>query len=55
MVSLLNEARLTAGKKPMGLLNPFLYQNEDAFTDVTVGTNAVDRGGEHMKYGWSEY
>ena len=41
MVSLLNEARLSAGKKPMGLLNPFLYQNVDAFTDVTVGSNKV--------------
>ena len=34
MVSLLNEARLKAGKPTMGFLNPFLYANPDAFTDV---------------------
>merc|ERR1712183_842148 len=44
MVSLINEARLKADKKPMGFLNPFLYQNAHAFTDVTVGTNAIGRG-----------
>merc|ERR1719190_307556 len=44
MVSLINEAHLQAGKKPMGYLNPFLYQNADAFTDVTIGTNAIGRG-----------
>ena len=53
MVSLLNEARLNAGKKPMGLLNPFLYQNEDAFTDVTAGSNKVGRGGQPLPYGWN--
>ena len=36
MISLLNEARITGGKKPMGLLNPFLYLNADAFTDVST-------------------
>lgn len=40
MVSLLNEARLGAGMPPMGLLNPFLYANPDALTDITVGDNA---------------
>ena len=41
IVSLLNEARLGAGKPPLGFLNPWLYANADAFTDVTVGTNAI--------------
>lgn len=45
LVSLLNEARLQAGKPPMGLLNPFLYANPGAFTDVTVGTNAISEDG----------
>merc|ERR1712160_88970 len=36
LVGLLNEARLKAGKPAMGHLNPFLYQNPDAFTDITV-------------------
>jgi len=52
MVSLLNEARLAAGKKPMGYLNPFIYQNPNAFTDVTVGTNAIGRGNGPIKYGF---
>ena len=37
MISLLNEARLNAGKPAMGFLNPFLYSNPGAFVDVTVG------------------
>ena len=40
MVSLINEARLKAGKPQMGFLNPFLYANPDAFFDVVKGTNA---------------
>lgn len=34
-----NNARLAAGKSAMGWLNPFIYANEDAFNDVTSGTN----------------
>lgn len=52
MVGLINEARIQAGKKPMGFLNPFLYKNADAFTDVTVGSNRIGRSGEKLKYGW---
>ena len=44
MISLLNEARLKAGKPQMGFLNPFLYANPDAFFDVVKGTNAYGRG-----------
>ena len=53
-VSLLNEARLKAGKPPMGFLNPFLYVHPHAFTDVTLGTNAI--GGGHqgaLPYGFA--
>jgi tripeptidyl-peptidase-1 len=39
IVSLLNEARLEAKLPPMGFLNPFLYKNADAFTDITEGSN----------------
>merc|ERR1712238_371781 len=53
LVGLLNEARLKAGKPAMGHLNPFLYQNPDAFTDITVGTNAIDRGGQKVPYGYA--
>merc|ERR1712151_1094576 len=50
-VSLLNEARMKAGKPAMGYLNPFLYQNPGAFRDVTVGTNAIGRQGP-VEYGF---
>jgi len=35
--ALLNDARLAKGGKPLGFLNPFIYQNGDAFNDVTEG------------------
>jgi len=53
IVSLLNEHRLQAGKKPLGFLNPFLYQNSDAFTDIIQGTNAIGRGTGPIKYGFN--
>jgi len=53
IVSLLNEHRLQNGKKPLGFLNPFLYQNADAFTDVVKGTNAIGRGTGPIKYGFN--
>ncbi len=53
LVSLLNEARLQAGKPPMGALNPFLYAHPEAFTDVLHGTNAIDRDGDPFPEGWS--
>ena len=54
LVSLLNEARLHADMPPMGFLNPFLYAHPHAFTDVTLGTNAI--GGGHqgaLPYGFA--
>jgi len=53
MVSLLNEARLSAGKPSMGYLNPWLYQNPDLFTDVTEGDNAIGRGSFSIRYGFN--
>ena len=53
LISLLNEARLHAGKPPMGYLNPFLYHCAQCFTDVTNGTNAIDREGSSLKAGWN--
>lgn len=44
MVSQINDALLQAGKPRLGFLNPFLYANANAFTDVTKGTNAIGRG-----------
>merc|ERR1711971_599175 len=51
IISLLNEECLAAsgGKKTLGFVNPLLYQNPDAFTDITKGSNAI---GENQKSGW---
>jgi len=35
----INAERSAQGKPPMGFLNPFIYQNPDAFHDVTQGAN----------------
>ena len=53
LVSLLNEARLAAGKPEMGFLNPFLYANPAAFTDIVNGTNAHPRGQGMVPYGFA--
>ena len=39
MIALLNDARLEAGKSPLGFLNPFIYKNPSGFQDVTQGSN----------------
>ncbi|KAH7100394.1 subtilisin-like protein [Auriculariales sp. MPI-PUGE-AT-0066] len=39
MIALINDELLTAGKPPLGFLNPWLYANKDAFTDITSGNN----------------
>ena len=43
IVSLLNDIRIAKNSRPLGFLNPFLYQtaaaNPSAFWDVTVGNN----------------
>lgn len=54
LVSLINEALLAKGGKPLGFLNPFIYQNIDAWTDVVKGTNAIGRGNGPLPYGYSE-
>uniref|UniRef100_M4BFP3 subtilisin n=1 Tax=Hyaloperonospora arabidopsidis (strain Emoy2) TaxID=559515 RepID=M4BFP3_HYAAE len=48
MVTLWNDARLNAGKSPLGFINPLLYYlaetHVDAFHDVVVGNNGAARG-----------
>jgi tripeptidyl-peptidase-1 len=41
MIALITEARLLAGKKPLGFLNPALYSAgfQGAYNDITNGTN----------------
>merc|ERR1719469_1021457 len=51
VISLLNEDCLAAsgGQKTLGFVNPLLYKNADAFTDITKGNNAV---GSNAGNGW---
>lgn len=39
IITLINEIRINSGKNSVGFINPVLYENPDAFTDVTSGTN----------------
>ncbi|KAI9829111.1 MAG: hypothetical protein M1832_000134 [Thelocarpon impressellum] len=39
IVTLINEARLSAGKRPVGFLNPTLYEHPDVLFDITSGGN----------------
>ena len=40
VIALLNDELISAGKSPLGFLNPFLYGNaKGAFVDVTEGSN----------------
>jgi hypothetical protein len=53
MIGLINEARIQAGGKAMGFLNPFIYKNVDAFTDIVKGNNAIGRGTFTLPYGFN--
>ena len=37
IISLINDNLISAGKSPLGFLNPFLYANPSAFNDITRG------------------
>ncbi|KAI0683196.1 hypothetical protein BC835DRAFT_1296691, partial [Cytidiella melzeri] len=34
-----NDGLISAGRSPLGFLNPFLYANPSAFHDITTGSN----------------
>merc|ERR1719174_1315390 len=53
LVSLLNEARIAKGQPAMGYLNPWIYKNADAFTDITRGDNFHGRGPMIEPYGFN--
>ncbi|KAK5653455.1 hypothetical protein OQA88_8941 [Cercophora sp. LCS_1] len=40
IIALLNAARRTQHRPPLGFLNPWLYNISDAFTDITVGAGS---------------
>lgn len=37
VIALLNDELLSAGKSPLGFLNPWIYANPQAFNDITIG------------------
>ncbi|KAK4183364.1 subtilisin-like protein [Podospora australis] len=50
IVALLNAARRTRGLPPLGFLNPWLYANKQAFTDITEGAGVGCRFRKELKY-----
>ena len=56
LVSMLNEERLAQGMAPMGFLNPWIYSNQDAFTDITVGWDSLNGKSDQLAFpcskGW---
>lgn len=39
IISMLNDARAAANKRPLGNINPLIYQHPEVFTDIKSGTN----------------
>jgi tripeptidyl-peptidase-1 len=39
LITRINSFRLNTGKKPVGFINPVLYQHPEVFNDVTAGNN----------------
>jgi len=53
LVALLNDRLIAAGKSPLGFLNPWLYANPTALTDITSGSNpGCVSNGFSAKAGW---
>ncbi|KAK4155303.1 hypothetical protein C8A00DRAFT_31923 [Chaetomidium leptoderma] len=50
IVALLNAARKAQGRPPLGFLNPWLYNNSAAFTDITTGSGVGCLG--RNEFGW---
>ncbi|KAI4525603.1 subtilisin-like protein [Schizophyllum commune Loenen D] len=39
VISLINDRLIAAGKSPLGFLNPWVYENPQAFNDIATGSN----------------
>ncbi|KAK3386632.1 peptidase S8/S53 domain-containing protein [Podospora didyma] len=51
IIALLNSARWTQGIAPLGFLNPWLYNNTAAFTDITTGYGGGCYGNKDLRNG----
>lgn len=55
MIALLDGELMSAGKKQLGWLNPWIYANPDIWTDITEGKNPgpnCTEGGWETAKGW---
>lgn len=53
IVALVNDARIAAGKSPLGFLNPFIYETPEMFNDITSGNNpGCSTDGFYAAAGW---
>ncbi|KAK0105290.1 hypothetical protein ONS95_004326 [Cadophora gregata] len=53
VLTLINEARLNAGKKSIGFVNPVLYAHPEVMNDITEGSNpGCGTGGFNATIGW---
>lgn len=53
IISLINDRLISAGKEPLGFLNPFLYASASTFTDITTGDNpGCNTNGFPAEAGW---
>ena len=53
LISLINDELIAAGKSPLMFLNPFVYANPTAFTDITSGSNpGCNTNGFSATRGW---
>merc|ERR1712054_450242 len=56
LFSLLNDLRLQNGQSTLGFLNPLIYENTDAFNDITTGSSSgcgfFGNDGWPAKKGW---
>lgn len=53
IVALINDQLLKAGEAPLGFLNPWIYANPQAFTDITSGSNPYNKcQGFNAAVGW---
>ncbi|KAH9213779.1 peptidase S8/S53 domain-containing protein [Leptodontidium sp. 2 PMI_412] len=53
VLTLINEARLNAGKKPVGFVNPVVYAHPEVMNDITQGSNpGCGTNGFNATLGW---
>ncbi|TFL01868.1 Pro-kumamolisin, activation domain-containing protein [Pterulicium gracile] len=53
IIARLNDELVSAGKPTLGFLNPWIYKNQDAFNDITIGANpGCETAGFNATAGW---